>query len=70
MKKPIFKYIIFAVKKIFSSIERIYLKIFISQGLFHPNYQIRKIYWCLYVNTKIKLNYLGMICVNKRLKIF
>nr|UXY87851.1 splicing factor 3B subunit 1-like protein [Cryptomonas curvata] len=68
INKPIFKYIFFAIQKMCKSIESIYLKLFISQGLFHPNYQIRKIYWYIYFNIKINLSYLVMFCTNKRIK--
>ena len=66
--KPTFKFVFFAIQKMCTSIECIHFKLFLSQGIFHPNCQIRKIYWYIYFNVKINLTYLVMICVNKRVK--
>jgi hypothetical protein len=66
--KTVFKFIFFAIQKLSYSIESIYFKLFLSQGMFHPNFQIRKIYWYIYFSININLNNLFMICSNKRIK--
>nr|UXY88353.1 splicing factor 3B subunit 1-like protein [Cryptomonas curvata] len=68
INKRIFNYIFFAIQRICFSVEFTHLKIFLSQGLFHPNREIRHVYSYIYFNIKIRLNYLSIVNINKRIK--
>jgi len=68
INKTIFNYIFFAIQRICFSSKAIHLKLFLSQGLFHPNSDIRQVYRYIYFNIKVRLNCLSIVNINKRIK--